>query len=200
VRSPSLRICAQLDAHLSCILCAGRGARAGTQLKGALRASLFFGPFYHRKGPVLPRSACCAASRRSAAMPSGLPPWRLARLLVPGQLPKAARRLARLLVPGQLPIVHGRAPVAVGGGQLACRSVQPGSAVCRAAFATYPFEVPAEEGGGFMQLRWFQVRSTDDPGCVSLESFRREVWDRRCYDLRRFVGQLVATLSRVTGV
>ena len=40
------------------------------------------------------------------------------------------------------------------------------------SFATYPFAVPAEEGGGFMQLRWFQVRSTDDPGCVSLESFR----------------------------
>jgi hypothetical protein len=35
------------------------------------------------------------------------------------------------------------------------------------SFATYPFAVPAEEGGGFMQLRWFQVRSTDDPGCVS---------------------------------
>ena len=34
------------------------------------------------------------------------------------------------------------------------------------SFATYPFAVPAEEGGGFMQLRWFQVRSTDDPGCV----------------------------------
>ena len=34
------------------------------------------------------------------------------------------------------------------------------------SFATYPFAVPAEEGGGFMQLRWFQVRSSNDQGCV----------------------------------
>ena len=29
-----------------------------------------------------------------------------------------------------------------------------------------------EKGGGFIQLRWFQVCSADDLGCVSLKSFR----------------------------
>ena len=45
--------------------------RFATDCKGALRASGFFSIFSHGKGRVLSRSACCAASRRPAAMPSG---------------------------------------------------------------------------------------------------------------------------------
>ena len=48
-----------------------------------------------------------------------------------------------------------------------------------------------------MQLRWFQVRSTDDPGYVSLESFPSEVWGFS-RDRRYYVGQ-PATLG-VAGV
>ena len=34
------------------------------------------------------------------------------------------------------------------------------------SYATYPFAVPAGEGGGFMQLRWFHIRFSIDQGCV----------------------------------
>ena len=34
------------------------------------------------------------------------------------------------------------------------------------SFATYPLKTPAEQGGGFMQLRWFHIQSSIDRGCV----------------------------------
>jgi hypothetical protein len=52
------------------------------------------------------------------------------------------------------------------------------------SFATYPFAVPAEEGGGFMQLRWFHIRSSNDQGSgvrVSSERIVREVSEDRPY-------------------
>ena len=46
------------------------------------------------------------------------------------------------------------------------------------SFATYPSRCPAarlRRRGGFMQLRWFHIRSIGDPGCVCRSSRDRHI-------------------------